>query len=132
MPKKGPKVVPNQLSDIWYLAAPVMPRQPWESARSNLYLALEYQSCLMNIFVYTAMPWWTLVMILNDDDPAQRALGQKIALAQISGYTGVICCGPRMSRGMDLEVAYAEKLGLRTVDLTEVDPRDYGRVWGQS
>lgn len=60
--------------------------------------------------------------ILNDQDPAERAVGLELGLDILRHCSAAWVCGTRVSQGMEGEIQTAQQLGIPVQYIEEVEP----------
>jgi hypothetical protein len=68
------------------------------------------------------IPWLPDVMAFDDSNPADRAAGFARNMMHIERADGIVLVGGRISRGMAVELAAAERAGKLVLDLTDLGP----------
>lgn len=107
---------------ITYLAAPLSPEGD-ETIAGNIERAKKHYALLSDrmrerVFVCDWILHAEVFAGTKDDDADLRSLGMLRNFKQIDACHEVFLVGPRISRGMAAEREYAQKRGLRVVDLT--------------
>lgn len=72
-------------------------------------------------------PYLYLCRALDDGDQHERDLGIQVGIDQLAICDALWLCGETVSRGMKIEVAFAEGVGIPVHDLTGPAP-PYGRA----
>lgn len=69
---------------------------------------------------------------LNDAVPAERDAGMRMGLRLLSACDELWCCGPRISAGMEQELAEAKRLGIsvRIVSAQEIQAEGIAKKFG--
>jgi len=71
-----------------------------------------------------------MALVLDDNDPAQRALGISLGITQLLTATDIWIFGEQRSSGMKDEIKLAEGCGIKKHSFTEEECEEILKVYG--
>jgi hypothetical protein len=95
----------------------------------NTLVAQEYCRRAAEQNVIPLAPHLLFTQFLDDNIPDQREQGLKMGLELLSSCSELWVCGPRISSGMAAEIEHAERLGIQTRYIPELEmaeAQEYG------